>query len=661
MKVLWGIILFILFNVVNQSAFAWNDDVTHADMSQYAAENSVLDKNKGDYLFNNLGFEGGLEKKFKWNIEKNVTEWLRQGAVEEDAGTKTEALAGKARYLNHFYNPLKPWLDAGLTGFFSGESSVLWSQDGVKQTNAVGGDWSWQTIRSNYRKALTSITNTDRQVFFAQTFRGLGQQIHLIQDMAQPAHVRNDAHPTDDSGKIPGFEFWAKRPDNEPIVKPLMANPIFPTIDSPITISRFYDTDQYDGTNPSTSLTLGLAEYTNANFASEDTITSFPYPRLNDMQYYEELTGTWGSFYKYRKYYRKTGGGEKIEHFANAGRLTKYLDTYTVLQTNTLGLDDKVYSDYAEKLIPRAVGYSAELLNYFFRGKIFMEKDPQNAGKYIIKNESNEKMEGTFALYYDDTSENRNAVPGASWTLTINPNSQSSSVTFTEPTSPAPKEKGKYILVFQGKLGMEEEAVVGREVTLTPECKMAISGPELVSLRSAVGYSLSGAAGNVTWSVDNSRTRISGNSNGATLTIGPWGWPALESACSFGDPKGQIIITATDQVCSKTFTAQAGQWVLTYHDEICGYRHSIDWREGKYCTSDDACLRWNDSDLYGCSCEFPEVKGACSTIKDGKVYYTEFASNDNGRFSGCITPFCSSNNPNATIPIATQISEWRCP
>lgn len=26
-------------------------------------------------------------------------------------------------------------------------------------------------------------------------FRGLGHQIHLIQDMAVPEHVRNDAHP----------------------------------------------------------------------------------------------------------------------------------------------------------------------------------------------------------------------------------------------------------------------------------------------------------------------------------------------------------------------------------------------------------------------------------------------------------------------------------
>src|SRR5262249_42701667 len=53
-------------------------------------------------------------------------------------------------------------------------------------------------------------------------------------------------------------------------------------------------------------------------------------------------------------------------------------------------------------LIPRAVGYSAGLINFFFRGvgKIELIPDPQNVGGYLIQNLSEETMKGTFYLYY---------------------------------------------------------------------------------------------------------------------------------------------------------------------------------------------------------------------------------------------------------------------
>ncbi len=63
-------------------------------------------------------------------------------------------------------------------------------------------------------------------------------------------------------------------------------------------------------------------------------------------------------------------------------------------------------------------------------------------------------------------------VTGASWDFEINGTNdetkpgKSSSFTFTAPTSPEPKEKDKYILVFQGKMGNEENAVAGKVVSL---------------------------------------------------------------------------------------------------------------------------------------------------------------------------------------------------
>ena len=74
-------------------------------------------------------------------------------------------------------------------------------------------------------------------------------------------------------------------------------------------------------------------------------------------------------------------------------------------------------------------------------------------------------MSGTFSLYYDDKNDNRILI--TSWeNLSINANSQSAPVTFTEPASPEPKEKGKYLLVFQGAMGNETGAVDGKAVAL---------------------------------------------------------------------------------------------------------------------------------------------------------------------------------------------------
>jgi hypothetical protein len=36
----------------------------------------------------------------------------------------------------------------------------------------------------------------------------------------------------------------------------------------------------------------------------------------------------------------------------------------------TFFLDELCHQDYAEKIVPRAVGYSAALLDYFFRGTL---------------------------------------------------------------------------------------------------------------------------------------------------------------------------------------------------------------------------------------------------------------------------------------------------
>lgn len=403
-------ILITFFSLIaSRNALSWDNGVTHKDLSRYAAESSVLDKSKGDYL-KNLGFEKGLKEEIKWNETNIIIEWIAAGAELEDAGTKWEAFTGTARFNNHFHNPLKLWTVAGLDDtvlglHYTGESSVIWAQDFDNQQNAVGGNWSWQRIRQSYYDALIAQTDEYKQESFAVTFEGLGHQMHLIEDMGQPDHVRNDAHPEDAMfGKnvLNGsryFETWAKttfRNLNE--LKAFAPNPILPGVsfnsdNGYIPISRLIDTKQYyNGGPPSISLSQGLAEYTNANFFSNDTLFAaerypigdghyFPFPRRasTDLQSFINGTkqsetiitddgtpdkGVWIS---------KTSDGQYVGHFARSSFNTKY--TYNIfgegnLFYSTFYRDEECHKDYAKNLLPRAVGYSAGLLNYFFRGNV---------------------------------------------------------------------------------------------------------------------------------------------------------------------------------------------------------------------------------------------------------------------------------------------------
>lgn len=432
----YGLLFFIIIIfsfVFSNNALSW-DGNTHKQLSEYGADSSVLSMAKGDYL-KGIGFIKGINTKLKWGSEKTVKEWLAVGAELEDAGNLWQLATKQSRSYNHFHNPVKqfPWTDAGLDDWIflppfhtTGQSSILWAQDGVNQENFPERNWSWQKVRDYYYLALTLSADSVRQENFAKTFRGLGHQMHLVQDTSVPDHVRNDAHPEDamfGNSPVYGsayFESWAK--EKEIFIRCLLEkhsylppdilskcqqygidesvnlDDYFPAVSFNISYNglspttQLFDAEEYNGSNPSISLTQGLSEYTNANFFSEDTIFAaerysadnghyFPYPKSTstDLQNYlagtkpEETvvaedgdtdTGIWIS---------KNADGENVEHFVRTGKLTKWF--YNIfgegeLFYKTFYRDDKCHEDYAQNLIPRAVGYSAGLLNYFFRGTL---------------------------------------------------------------------------------------------------------------------------------------------------------------------------------------------------------------------------------------------------------------------------------------------------
>lgn len=291
----------------------------------------------------------GTETYIKTNLNINpidlfngttATDWMKSGSISED---------NFPRPLNHFYDPT-----TGL-GLFNGKSSLQWAKDDSNN------EWGWGWARHSYYSALTSTQTTDRSTWFAHLFRGLGQIMHLVQDKSVPAHVRNDAHFPYLNSQRDMYERYTR--DN------------FEQLNysgySPVELSIFNNLDKFwiNGGK-------GLAEYTNRNFLSRDT-------NIDDARYaLPAPIGDWittetvgGSQYTVKYLQGYATDSYRSSASTPISRLSAY--SYMDFEMNKYGntqrvysLNDKIHKEYADLLVPRAVGYSAGFLNYFFRGTI---------------------------------------------------------------------------------------------------------------------------------------------------------------------------------------------------------------------------------------------------------------------------------------------------
>jgi hypothetical protein len=158
--------------------------------------------------------------------EQSVIGWLMRGAIREDDVALTGCLAIKyearnflegcnprddpygdiERPLNHFYDPIA---DRGLGRFpFYGDRAPDWA---LGRADSIGQGGVVDTARRNHfsivdaRQAMYYALSgrvpsgqvpddATRKAWWATTFRSLGDAMHLLQDMAQPQHTRNEPH-----------------------------------------------------------------------------------------------------------------------------------------------------------------------------------------------------------------------------------------------------------------------------------------------------------------------------------------------------------------------------------------------------------------------------------------------------------------------------------
>ncbi|UCG79071.1 MAG: hypothetical protein JSV21_04385 [Nitrospirota bacterium] len=345
MKKLIVAIIIVMF--IQYNALAYDSDNVHQEINK----NIVLAASALNGFLQKLGYERGARDELNINHSKKIFEYFMDGGMKEDNPL--------TRAFNHFHDPLQVWNRAGYKNGI-GISSAVWAQN---QAGALGGEWSWAKARDYYYRAFRADNDELREEYLAKTFRTLGHLMHLIADVSVPEHVRDDTH------VMPGltYESWAQsNSDNLPYeILPVNRSIFSRSVDyqsAVVPISALWDQDIYDGSNPFNGQ-VGLAEFTNANFFSKDTIfADYPHP-TRDMTTANlvEQTAEDGSLDKV--WYIQGYTSSKLAAYS-------YLRKYLIRDQWAYNLDDDVYEDYSIQLVPKAVGYSNALLDYFFRGEI---------------------------------------------------------------------------------------------------------------------------------------------------------------------------------------------------------------------------------------------------------------------------------------------------
>ena len=493
---------------------------THAELSDFAASNSVLNSTVSTptistTVLQDLGIDGydgdefpdnqsgqkvdsgpGLfPSKFQASSSGTVQDLIIAGAELEDANDRSFC---------HFYDPnfgdVAP-LDFTLAGneFTASFAAPQWatgSSDSTLTTPITGTcnipgisnlpgftseqqDYSLVKANQYFYDALTKQNKSDREQGFGDLFLSIGHVLHLLEDMGQPQHVRDDMH-CDSPGCIlighyapSEYEKYAYR--NYDTTGPDFTK----TPDYPVAQDFWSTGDQ-----------KGLAEYTNMNFASVGTMDSLTAPYSGK---YSMPTPSGDTNVDIHDVFTYITGSpllpSQIDSYCQSRSCTMTFITSDVYDANIpsntsnpwaasqsifnadlndvnnhqfYALNAATYKSTESFVFPKMEAYSAGLINHFFRGRLNVTYDQTQPNSYVVTNVSSYAMQnGTLSVYYDAADGTRTLVPGATYpsqnldAYCTSGCNDSTTITFQPPTDPAPAAANQYMFVYQGTIGTE--------------------------------------------------------------------------------------------------------------------------------------------------------------------------------------------------------------
>jgi hypothetical protein len=339
---------------------------------------------------------------------------ISNGAFDEDRNIRS---------INHFFDPNnKEPLTITFTPYgipfpcvSPGQRADRWAIDGFPS------DYSITDARQYYADSLLGPNPGTREPAKRELLLALGHIVHLVQDMAQPEHTRNDQHlPQSAIGRdteASAWENWGAShiagAGTAAINFDSYATVVLPTYES------YFSTNEFQNGR---SVGRGMADYSNRNFVTQDTnydVYTLPIlcrprrpclnhtePRINEAEYrliqdqqYQYIafepdeTGAivatqrtivvdvdaWTS--SPDDFYKPSPDRDGFHTF----RSSFDMESKSVGCGPIYSLGNDSYKRRAQLLVPRAVGYSAGLINHFFRGDIDVQWAPVGNGAYTMK------------------------------------------------------------------------------------------------------------------------------------------------------------------------------------------------------------------------------------------------------------------------------------
>ncbi len=286
-------------------------------------------------------YEGKIIKDaFGDNERFKVNGWLMRGVIREDDSSKfvsdkfrtpkeplDDPYGNFNRFCNHFFDPLRTIpgsfpFSRGLTSFCFSQSPVFdspqWALGSLRPFDPAPTEyttrrnhfsvldareamWRALTLRDRAGSSVDAssgvfagsyVFNSEqiRKVYWATTFRALGDVIHHVQDMAQPQHTRNEGHGLSNSGFEEYIDARAKREEVFTIDSQTLTATTGQLPDLNYTgypSPRFNRYSDYWSTRPN-GTALGMADYSNRGFftpASNFATTNYSQPSSNIADY----------------------------------------------------------------------------------------------------------------------------------------------------------------------------------------------------------------------------------------------------------------------------------------------------------------------------------------------------------------------------------------
>ncbi|GBC59980.1 hypothetical protein DENIS_0922 [Desulfonema ishimotonii] len=267
------------------------------------------------------------------------------------------------------------------------------------------------------------------------------------------------------------------------------------------------------------SLEQGLAEYSNANFLSKNTVFTHGEPERPD--WFSDASRRYdpeniviknrlvNSVVGHRDFvYLRKGD---MQHFALCGvlyHLGIIGETEAFAPLFTVN-DSFVNQDYAKKLIPRAVGYSAGLLDYFFRGSLDITIDndatlidpfrecvdhleltitnttpdeDMTEGRLVLVVKYRMAEDEPYQYITEDISESFSLTPGqASDTIKVDLPCASESSEDTEQGIPLNAQEISLYVVYRGELGNETDGIAVGQTPLPMFPWLSVSVSDMVA------------------------------------------------------------------------------------------------------------------------------------------------------------------------------------